>query len=151
MSFKLAMDPLSIIGGVSATGAIVAAIVRTLKSLSDAYGKFGDADKTISLLIAELTSIKAAVVLIEDWSRYNRKKSVLDQELATAFEISFEGCKVAMDILATDIDGITEVASRNPFFARAKFTWNDVAMKDHADRLRSQVAALQLLVQAVHW
>lgn len=145
------MDPLSLIGGITATGSIVAAVVKTLKSLSDAYGRFDNADTTISLLITELTAIKAAVVSIEDWSKYHRKQSHTERELASAFGVSFDGCKVAMEILAADLAGITDLASNNPFLAKAKYTWNEPEMTAHADRLRCQVSALQLLVQAVHW
>lgn len=147
------MDPLSLIGGITATGSIVVGVVKTLKSLSDAYGRFDNADTTISLLISELTAIKAAVVSIEDWSKYHRagKQSHTEQELANAFEVCFEGCRVAMDILVSDLAGITELASKNPFLAKAKYTWNEAEMRAHADRLRCQVSALQLLVQALHW
>ena len=141
------MDPLSIIGGISATGGIIAAIVKTLKQLSDARGKFENADTTIQLLMTELITIKGSVDQIQQWSTYMAQNSG-QKELIEAFKISFEGCKIAMDALAEDITGLS---SNNPFFTRAKYTWNEVAMKDHADRLRSQVADLNLLIQAVRW
>jgi hypothetical protein len=147
------MDPLSLIGGVSAVGAITAAIVKTLKSLSDARGKFEHADTTIHLLISELTTVKASLGEIEDWAAYFAQ-SISRQELVDAFKVSFEGCKIAMNALAEDIADLTSnspFSSNNPFFIRAKYTWNETGMRDHADRLRSQVAALQLLVQAVKW
>jgi hypothetical protein len=56
------MDPLSLIGGVSAAGAIIAAVTRTVQNLYDMRGKFDGADLTIRLLIVELNTIKAALI-----------------------------------------------------------------------------------------
>ena len=141
------MDPLSAIGGIQATGAIVAVIVQTLKNLSDARSRFQTAGNTLRLLISELTAIKAAVLQIEDWAKYSFAESTLQSDLNEAFRISFDGCAIAMDILSKEVDGLM---SKNPFLMKAKITWTETTMKEHADRLRSQVAALQLLIQAAN-
>ena len=141
------MDPLTIIGGVAATTQIAAGIVHTIKNLNDARNRFDAADTTIKLLVAELLAVKAAVGQIEDWAKYNFADTPMPKELVEAFEVSFDGCKLAMEILAGEVAGLV---SKNPFVSRAKVAWNEATMKEHADRLRSQVAAMQLLIQAVH-
>lgn len=141
------MEVLSLIGGIQATGSVVAVIVQILKNLSDARGRFLNADTTIRLLISELTVIKASVLQIEDWAKYNLAETPTQHGLAEAFKVCFEGCQLAMGILAQEVDGLV---SRNPFLMKAKVAWNETGMKEHADRLRDQVAALHLLIQAVH-
>lgn len=146
------MDPLSVIGGISATGAIVAGVVKTLQSLSDAKGKFDNADTTIQLLCSELVAVKAAVVQIEDWARYSFSDGPKQRDMVEAFQLIFDGVKLSMDLLAKDVAGLTTGSgSNNPFMVKAKYTWNEVEMKDHAERMRSQISALQLLVNAVNW
>jgi ankyrin repeat protein len=140
------MDPLTIIGGVASAAQIAAGIVQTLKSLNDARGRFDNAETTVKLLVAELLAVKAAVGQIEDWAKYNFTDRPMPKELVEAFQVSFDGCKLAMEILA---DEVAAIVSRNPFLTKAKVAWNEATMKEHADRLRSQVAAMQLLIQAV--
>lgn len=141
------MDPLSAIGGIQATGAIVAVIVQTLKNLSDARSRFQNAETALRLLISELTALKAAVLRIEDWARYNFVELEAEHDLNEAFKVSFDGCTIAMEILSKEVDGLR---SKNPFLMKAKMAWTETGIKEHADRFRSQVAALNLLIQAVH-
>jgi hypothetical protein len=142
------MDPLSLIGGMSAAGAIVAAIAKTVQNLYDIRGRYDEADLTIRLLIVELNTIKAALIQVQDWAQYSFAGSPTQKELLEGFEVSLEGCKMAMDVLAEEV---ARLVSKNPFIQRTQYAWNAVGMKEHQDRLRSQVAALQLLLQAAHW
>jgi hypothetical protein len=142
------MDPLSLIGGISAAGAIIAAIATTVQNLYDIRGRYDEADLTIRLLIVELNTIKAALIHIQDWAQYSFAGSPTQKELLEGFEVSLEGCKMAMDVLAEEV---ARLVSKNPFIQRTQYAWNAAGMKEHQDRLRSQVAALHLLLQAAHW
>jgi hypothetical protein len=142
------MDPISLIGGISAAGAIIAAIATTVQNLYDIRGRYDEADLTIRLLIVELNTIKAALIQIQDWAQYSFAGSPTQKELLEGFEVSLEGCKMAMDVLAEEV---ARLVSKNPFIQRTQYAWNAAGMKEHQDRLRSQVAALQLLLQAAHW
>src|ERR1700730_4658447 len=143
-----AMDPISLIGGISAAGAILAAITKTVQNLYDIRGRYDEADLTIRLLIVELNTIKAALIQIQDWAQYSFAGSPTQKELLEGFEVSLEGCKMAMDVLAEEV---ARLVSKNPFIQRTQYAWNAAGMKEHQDRLRSQIAALQLLLQAAHW
>ncbi|KAI9655367.1 MAG: hypothetical protein M1821_005514 [Bathelium mastoideum] len=139
------MDPLSLIGGVSAVGGIAAAITKTVKSLCEARGKFLDADLTIQSLVYELTTIKVALNQIQDWARNQAFPSSTQQELAQGFRTSLEGCRLAIDVMAEEV---ALLVTNNPFWRSAKVVWNEASMKDHQHHVQSQVAALQLLLQA---
>ena len=140
------MDPLTVIGGIASVGTIVGGITKTLKNLNDARGRFERADETIHLLVIELTSIKSALIHIEDWSQYGRREK-LSEELVSGFQVSIEGCTLAMEVLAKEVESLT---TKNPFLRRAQYTWNEVGMKDHVARLHAQVSALQLLLSAAN-
>jgi hypothetical protein len=141
------MDPLTIIGGLASTAQIAGGILQITKNLNDARKRYKAADTTIKLLVTELLSIKAAVGQIEDWARYNSAESAMTPELVEGFKHSFEGCHLAMDTLASEVVSLT---SRNPFLVKAGVAWNEATMKEHSERLKSQVSVLQLLIRAVH-
>ena len=142
------MDPLSLLGGVSAVGAIAAAITKTIKNLSDARGRYEGADLTIQSLIYELTTVKFALNQIHQWAHNHLPSSPTRGELVQALNVSLEGCRLAVDIMAEDV---ALLVTNNPFLRSVKVVWNEASMRDHQNRLQSQVAALQLLLQAAHW
>ncbi len=139
---------LALIGGISAAGGIIGAITKTVQNLYDAQVRYEGADLSIRLLITELTTIKASLIEIEDWAKNSLGSHPRQRELLEGFRVSLEGCEVAMRVLAEEV---AELVSKNPFKRRAQYVWNEDGMRDHQDRLRSQVAALQLLLQAARW
>src|SRR5450432_3013783 len=62
----LLMDPLTIIGTTGAIANIVDVICKTVKSLRDVHSIWKDADLTIINLIAQLSSLKAALNKISE-------------------------------------------------------------------------------------
>ena len=139
------MDPLSVIGGLSAALQIVEAITKTIKNLNNARTRFSSADATIHLLITELIAIKSSLSHIQDWAEYNFKHGPAHHELLEGFRVSIEGCDLAMQAMAEEVNGLM---SNNPFWRGTKFVWNEESMKEHHQRLHSQCAALQMLLQA---
>src|SRR5947199_9145049 len=97
------MDPITLLSAISATTSILGAITSTVKNLSDLKGKFDGADLTIRLLIAELSTVKSALIQIQDWAQYNSTDSPFEEDLANAFNVSLDGCKMAMDVLAEEV------------------------------------------------
>ena len=142
------MDPLSLIGGVSAVGGIAAAITKTIKDLCDARGKFEGADLTIKSLVCELTTVEIALTQIQNWVRNQDTTSLAQRDLAHGFKTSLEGCRLAIDVMAEEV---ALLVTNNPFWRSAKVVWNEASMRDHQHHLQSQVAALQLLLQAARW
>lgn len=149
------MDPASIVGLISAAGTIAATITGTIKDLSELRGQYADADLRIRLLIKELSTIKAALSQINDWTH------ILDEErkqadLVEALKVALEGVELAMAALAEAVSSLVHDASPSRdvnmgFRAKTRYAWNESQMKEHENRLRAQVSALQLLLQAVQW
>jgi hypothetical protein len=153
------MDPLSLIGGIQATTTVVAGCISTVQKLVELRKKYINADKTIRLLANELRAIQAAVGQIEGWYKFEvqpmlfspeqRERAAEEpppEELVEAFKITFEGCKLAMDTLEEEVDGLM---SKNPFVMRMGVVWNEATMTDYAERLWNQVRILQLLTDSV--
>ena|ERR1700722_17980623 len=153
------MDPISIVGVASASIQIAQCIAQIIQGLCTLRGKFKDADMTIRLLIAELSTIRAAVSQLHDWAEWNSSDSPKEMEYMKGLEVALEGCRVAMDVLAEEIKDLAagfaprgdSAAFSLGFMARARAVWSEVTMKAHQDRLHAQVQALNLLLQASHW
>jgi hypothetical protein len=153
------MDPITILGVLSASFQIAQYIGQTIHGLSTLRGKFKDADTTIRLLIGELSTIRAAVSQIRDWAKWNYNDSPKEEEYLKGLEVALDGCQAAMEVLAEEVadlvGGVATVSDPAKFslgcIPKVKAIWSDDAMKSHQDRLHAQVQALQLLLQAAHW
>jgi hypothetical protein len=145
------MDPISFIGTLASAGAIIGAITKVAHTLASLRGRFNEADITLRLLLAELSAVKAALVQVEDWANYNASNGPVQQELAIGFSDSLEGCQLAMDLLDEEVTRLAGgfVNSEDDFGARMRTVWSESSMKEHHQRLHGQIAALQLLLQAV--
>jgi hypothetical protein len=153
------MDPISIVGVASASVQIAQFIAQTIQGLCTLRGKFKDANTTIRLLIGELSTIRAAVSQLRDWAEWNANDSPKEEEYLKGLAVALDGCQAAMEVLAEEIKDLVNgiVTTNDPasfnlgFIGRAKVVWSEDIMKTHQDRLRAQVQALQLLLQASHW
>ena len=148
------MEPISVIGLLSTAGTLASAITVTIKSLSDLRGQYKDADLRIRLLIGELSTVKSALTQINDWTHY-LDDTHQQSDVVAGLKVSLEGCQLALDALAEEVQSLLGGAipdSRSMSFRmRTRYVWSESSLKDHESRLRAQIAALQLLLQAVQW
>jgi hypothetical protein len=145
------MDPVTFIGTLSATGAIVAGITKVAHKLSTLRGRFHEADTTLGLLIVELSAVKGALGQVDDWANFGSTNNPVSEDLAEAFELSLEGCRTAVSLLEEEVVTLTNafLAEDDDFMARARTVWNESTIKDHQQKLHGQILALQLLLQTV--
>lgn len=150
------MDPVTAFGVVAGGVQVVQAIVCTIEGLSSLRGKYKNADLTIRSLIGELSTIKAAINQLSDWSKYNSQKSASNREYDEGLDVALEGCHAIMEVLAEEVAGLCENTNMGStgvlgFKARMRVVWNDALMQNLEDRLHAQVRALNLLLQACQW
>lgn len=149
------MDPISAFGLISGAVQIVQAISQTVAGLATLRGKFNNADLTIRSLIGELTTIKSAVTQLDDWAKYNARDSAEHNDYDEGLDVALEGCRAAMDVLSEEVSFLTQNTTGNGtsigFRTKVKVVWNEEIMQGHQERLRAQVLALQLLLQACQW
>lgn len=151
------MDPVTIVGLAASALQIAQFIGSTIQGLHTLKGKFENADKIIVLLIHQLTTIKSAVIIIDDWAQWNSEGSPKVSEFMLGLGIALDGCQTVIDVLSTEVKDLMTVLEAAPgtatmgIRARAKVVWNDATMKDHQNMLSAQVQALALLLQARQW
>lgn len=164
------MDPLSAIAGVAQIAQIT---TQTIHGLAILRSKYRTADLTIRSLIGELSTIKSAVIQLDDWARYNQQYSWngiangnaggmgaartaerIVNEYDEGLSVALEGCRAIMDVLAEEVNALAQSTAGGTvvgFAARTRVVWNEGIMRDHQTRLHAQVLALQLLLQACQW
>ncbi|KAL8917418.1 MAG: hypothetical protein Q9172_005857 [Xanthocarpia lactea] len=146
------MDPASIIALIGTAGAIASTITKTIRGLSDLRAQYTDANVRIRLLIKELSTIKSSLNQINDWAHF-LDDTHNQAELRDALHVALDGVDLAMGALAEEVQTLVDDISADSnvhlgLRAKTKYAWNEQNMREHENRLRAQVSALQLLLQA---
>ena len=149
------MDPASIVALIGTAGAIASTITKTIRGLSDLRAQYTDANVRIRLLIKELSTIKSSLNQINDWAHF-LDETHNQAELRDALHVALDGVDLAMGALAEEVQALVDDISADSnvhlgLRAKTKYAWNEQNMREHENRLRAQVSALQLLLQASHW
>lgn len=146
------MDPASILSLISTAGTIAAQITKTIKDLSDLRATYIESNVRIKLLIKELSTVKSSLTQINDWAHFLDETH--DQvDLKDALQVALDGVELAMEALAEEVRALVPGATpashlQMGFRAKTKYAWNEQNMKEHENRLRAQISALNLLLQA---
>ena len=139
------MDPFSITGFAASILGLVGATATIAKRLNDMYGKFKDADLTISLISSQLCTLKAALEQILQWMKSPLFSVPRHQQLLRDLETATRGCKAVVALL----DEYTQTASG--FLGTLEFVWNEDKIKEYSNHLNHQANALTLFLQALQW
>ncbi|KAL4789925.1 hypothetical protein BDV19DRAFT_394606 [Aspergillus venezuelensis] len=144
------MDPISAFGLVSGAFQVGQVVTETLAGLARLREKYQHADLTIRALEKNLKTIEAAIAQLEDWTKARLRDS--PAEYNRSLDVALDGCRTVMDALSNEVLLLMQGESSNEaiigFRTRMRVVWREDVMKGHEDRLRSQVVALQLLLQA---
>lgn len=145
------MDPASAIGVASAALSIVNLIAKSVASLSDLQSRFNAADLRVSLLIGQLSTVKAALNQIAKLLE-GPHGALLDSELISDFSSSI-GCVQAVVVVLDDKISLVQRNSANELTIRSKahFIWDEKTMDDYLNLLNNQIHALGLLLTALQW
>lgn len=145
------MDPVSAIGAASAVLSIVNLIAKNVSSLSDLQSRYGSADLKVSLLIGQLSTVKAAMnqmakLLGSDFG------TLRDPELIGDFSTSI-GCVEAVVLALDDKISLIQRNTANDLTLRTKvnFMWDEKNIDDYLSLLNNQIHALGLLLTALQW
>ena len=149
------MDPASILGLISSAGTIASTITKTIRNLSDLKATYAESNVRIRLLIKELSTIKSSLTQINDWAHF-LDETDNQADLKEALQVALDGVDLAMGALAEEVQGLVQGATPTShvqlgFREKTKYAWSEANMKEHENRLRAQVSALQLLLQAAQW
>lgn len=150
------MDPISAFGIVTGAIQTIQIIGATLQGLRTLQGKFSEAESTIHSLIVQLLTIKHAISQLHEWAKYRAETSEHPDYL-DGLDTAIDGCRMSMELLSEETSKLTGASTPNEDSlrfgtrARLRVVWNEPLMKDHEQRLQSQVLALNFLLQVCQW
>lgn len=139
---------------VGSSAGILVTITKIIHTLSEVRNQYRYAETTIRLLMTQLSTIKSALLRIRDWADFALTNQSLPESLANDLDVAMEGCEIAMDCLAEEVNslvGDSGTSFPGTAAARAKVVWDESNMKEHQVRLSHQVQALQLIIQICDW
>jgi hypothetical protein len=126
------MDPISIIGLTGSLISIGEVITKSIKHLVDLHSRYQNASLAVTLLIGQLTTVKAAL-----------------QEVLTWIKSSLEG--ITEDERVNLLVLNQKNANDLPVRGRLKFLWDENEMGEFTNHLNNQINALNLLLTAIQW
>jgi len=141
------MEPLSILGAVAACAELTTLIVRVTSNLATLKVRWSEGARSLQLLIAKLSTIRAALAQVKDWAEFNATTSPNGEEMRDSLAVAMEGCHVIIEALDQDVAGLLG----DSVVSRLKQLFIESTIKDHEGRLDSQITALQLLLNAAYW
>ena len=146
------MDPATIVGTAAAVADIVGIIIKTINVLRDLHNRWKDADLTIVNLMAQLTSMKAALNKISEWISSDLADVPQHHQLVLDLQDSVTCCTAlvkSMDGQISKLDWTTD--NTLDLSSRIKLVFENKASKDFQKFIKRQTSALTLLLTACNW
>ena len=146
------MDPVSAIGLAGSVLSIIDVLGRSLSSLLDLQARYNRANLTLSLLIGQLSTLKAALNQISEWIDKSLDTIPAHQQLVIDLTTSLECCKVLI-LIMNDRMGIPESnhGSALTSMGKVQFLWEKQELNEYINLLSNQINALNLLLTALNW
>ncbi len=145
------MDPVSVIGLVGSIVGIIDVSTRAISALRALQQRWKIADLKISLLISQLTTLKAALSQIEEWISTSLNVTQ-HYQLILDLESSLESCETLLLFIDAQLIHLHQNDSKTlSFESRVKAVLEDNTIKECATHLDHQSTALNLLLTALNW
>jgi hypothetical protein len=150
------MDPVSAIGLAGALVGIGDVLTRSIRSLVGLQSKYRSSSLVVSLLIGQLTTLKAALNQITEFVTGSLINVSLHEQLVGDLQVSLESCHVLIYVLEERIQGLEREDDESDGSGlstkgKAKFLLEESTLNEFNNYLSSQVNALNLLLTALNW
>lgn len=114
--------------------------------------KYKRADLTVSLLIGQLSTLRAALNQITEWITSSLAALHLNEQLVSDLTISINGCEFLVLALEDRIDSFDRNADRTlNSLGKAQLLWEENGTNDFLKHLNNQINALNLFLTALQW
>jgi len=146
------MDPVTAIGLAGTLVGITDIVARSLISLVTLQSKYRCSSLVVSLLIGQLTTLRAALYQITEFER-SLVGIPMHEQLVADLQISLESCHVLIIVLEERIKKLGKGLDGGSLTAKGKieFIFEEGGLSDFTNHLNNQVNALNLLLTALHW
>lgn len=148
---SIIMDPISAIGLVGSVFSIADVIAKSIKSLLDLQSKYKISDLKISLLVGQLTTLKAAFGhigdLMKDGLNFVEHKRFFD-DICT----SIQGCEAVIGALDSRLAALQRNDNGDlAVFSKISLLWDESTMSDYFNMLNNQISGVHFLLSILQW
>ena len=145
------MDPVTVIGLAGSIVGIIDVAVRRISALRSLQRRWKAADLTISFLISQLITLKAALIEIEEWISTSLN-IVEHHQLVMDLGASLDSCGALLLFIDGQLSHLEWSDSNSlSLESRIKAVLQDKTVKERATHLANQSTALNLLLTALNW
>ena len=125
---------------------------KVIRALCRVQTKYKNANLTVSLVIGQLSILNAALNQISEWISTSLSDVPHNERLTEDLTVAIDGCKVLILILDERYSSFDENSDgRLSTTGKAEFLWREDDLKEYLSHLGNHIAALNLLLTALHW
>jgi chaperonin cofactor prefoldin len=147
------MDPVSAVGLAGALVGIGDVITRSIRSLIDLQSKYRSSSLVVSLLIGQLTTLKAALNQITEWVGNSLVSVPQHEQLVADLQASLGSCHVLIFVLEERIEKLEQEQDHGDDLTvkgKIGFLLEESSLNEFTNHLNNQVNALNLLLTALN-
>lgn len=145
------MEALSFLGAASSVISILDVASRCINSLRAFKQRWDDADMTVTLLISQISTLKAALDHISEWMSTATNKASQHHQLVIDLEQSLYSCKILITFIDDHVSSLVKGQCNELLFdSKAQAMLQDRKMQGCVSHLNNQIAALNLLLTALN-
>lgn len=148
------MDPVSALGLAGALIGIGDVITRSLGSLISLQSKYRSSSLVVTVIIGQLTTLKAALNQITEWATNSLVSALMHEQLVADLQVSLESCHVLIFLLEERIERLQQgVDDDGSWTIKGKigFLLEGTGLNKFTNHLNNQVNVLNLLLTALNW
>ena len=146
------MDPVSVVGVAGSIVTIVGVISGSLQSLLDLQGRYKKANLSVSLLIGQLSTLKAALNQISAWINTSLVNVTQHEQLVLDLTTSLDGSELLILLLNERLNSLKRSSTTSlDTLGKGQLLWGEKDMQEYLNQLDNQISALNLLLTALQW
>lgn len=134
---------MEVVGGISAIITIIDGVATLAKRLNEVRDKYENVALYITLACARLSSMRAALEAIREWSSNTSDTSDLSRQLHQDLDVSLKCCAILIDVINAKLG---EAGYTTGLKEKIRYLWLEDTLKEYISNLEGQVGALSLLL-----
>ena len=139
---------MEVVGGISAIITIIDGVATLAKRLNEVRDKYENVALYITLACARLSSMRAALEAIREWSSNTSDTSDLSRQLHQDLDVSLKCCAILIDVINAKLG---EAGYTTGLKEKIRYLWLEDTLKEYISNLEGQVGALSLLLSIFQW
>ena len=142
-------DPVTVYSIVAGALNLVSKSASIIKDPRDLASKFKNAELSFLSLVEECETIELAWTRIRRWCDGWADYASADKQLLDRLQRSVDVGSRVLSALEQDLVSLKDHKGTSRFLKRSRIVWNEASLRDHQDRVRGQVNAMNLMLHVV--